>query len=307
MNFQRILRNIIFNIKDLQTKQLKMYSVKIIIASIGICLLMPSYGYKYKRNESEDIELINKIFNSIDNVKTLRYNLQCNERIKGRMQHTESQVKLQVAPRKLYLSLKGPEVLWIEGANNGEALVNPGSFPYMNLNLDPYGMLMRKDQHHTIHEMGFRYLANILKEGMKRSGAEAEKFFNFLGEEKYNGRVCYKLRIAFPDFSWVPYTVKKGETLTSICRKLHVSEYMVLENNHKVGWYNDVKAGQVIQVPTAYAKLTLLLIDKELLLPVNNKVFDDKGLYETYEYYNLQVNIPIAPEEFTKEYKDYKF
>lgn len=279
---------------------------RVIIALIVFFFLTTSYSYKYERGE-DDRELIDKIFNSIENVKTLRYNLQCNERINGRMQHTESQVKLQVSPRKLYLSLKGPEVLWIQGTNNGDALVNPGAFPYVNLNLDPYGLLMRKDQHHTIHEMGFHYLASILKDGMKKAGDKIDKYFTVLGEEKYNGRVCYKFHIAFPDFAWVPYTVKKGENLTDIARKLFVSEYMVLEKNPKINWYNDVKAGQVIQVPTAYAKLTLLLIDKELLLPVNNKVFDDKGLYETYEYYNLQVNTPIAPEELTRDYKDYNF
>jgi outer membrane lipoprotein-sorting protein len=82
---------------------------------------------------------------------------------------------------------------------------------------------------------------------------------------------------------------------------------MVLENNPKLGSYNDVKAGDIIKVPNAYAKLTLLLIDKEYLLPVNNKIFDDKGLYETYEYHDLMVNPPIAPEEFTKTYKGYHF
>lgn len=252
-------------------------------------------------------ELIDQVLESIGNVKTLRYSLQCNERIKGRMQHTESKVKLQVSPRKLYLSLKGPEVLWVQGQNNGNALVNPNAFPYINLNLDPYGSLMRKDQHHTIHEMGFMYLADILKDGVKRSGDNLEKYFVVLPDEKYNGRDCYKLSISFPDFAWNNYKVKRGENLTTISRRLHVSEYMVLENNPKISWYNDVKEGQVIKVPNAYAKLTLLLIDKELLLPVNNKVFDDKGLFETYEYHDLQVNPPIAPEEFTKDYKDYNF
>ncbi|MBA3706163.1 MAG: DUF1571 domain-containing protein [Bacteroidetes bacterium] len=291
--------------KIIQSLRFKAFHTGMVIVLLSVCLLS-SFNVG-KKDESEDIELINKIFAAIENVKTVRYSLQCNERIKGRMQHTESQVKLQTSPRKLYLSLRGPEVLWIEGTNNGNALVNPGAFPYMNLNLDPYGILMRKDQHHTIHEMGFRYLADILKDGMKRAGDKLDKYFTILGEEKYNGRTCYKLHIAFPDFAWVPYTVKKGESLTSISRRLRVSEYMVLEKNSKISWYNDVKEGQIIQVPTAYAKLTLLLIDKELLLPVNNKIFDDKGLYETYEYYNLQVNTPVAPEEFTKEYKDYNF
>jgi hypothetical protein len=252
-------------------------------------------------------ELIRNVFSSIDNLKTLRYSLQCNERIKGRMQHTESKVKLQVSPRKLYLYIKGIEVLWCEGTNNGNALVNPGSFPYINLNLDPFGSLMRKDQHHTIYEMGYQYLEDILKDGLRRVGDKIDKNFILLGEEKYNGRMCYKLSISFPDFAWNPYTVKKGETLITIARKLRVSEYMVLENNPKLSWYNDVKEGDVIKVPNAYAKLTLLLIDKEYMLPVNNKVFDDKGLFETYEYSDMQVNKPIDPKEFTKNYSGYNF
>lgn len=286
--------------------KLKAAYILILIAFVALAGIFVSFKTTDSISESNN-ELIDKIFNAINNVKTLRYGLQCNERIKGRMQHTESKVKLQVSPRKLYLNIRGVEVLWVQGANNGDALVNPNAFPYVNLNLDTYGSLMRKDQHHTIHEMGYQYLADILKDGLKRSGDNLDKYFKVLGEEKYNGRDCYQLSIAFPDFAWGNYTVKKGENLISISRKLHVSEYMVLENNPKLGSYYDVKEGQVIKVPNAYAKLTLLLIDKEYLLPVNNKVFDDKGLFETYEYYNLQVNPYIAPEEFTKSYKDYHF
>ena len=277
----------------------------IILVTTSILLL--SFRFKKIETISNNRELIDNIFEAVDNIKTMRFSLQCNERIKGRMTHYESKVKLQLSPRKLYLSLRGPEVLWIQGKNNGDALVNPGAFPYMNLNLDPYGSLMRKDQHHTIHEMGFQYLADILKDGMKRAGDKLDKYFVIVGEEKLNGRNCYKLAISFPDFDWGPYTVKKGENLTTISRKLRVSEYMVLMNNPKIDWYNDVKEGQIIQVPNAYGKLTILLVDKEYLLPVSNKVFDDQGLFETYEYQDLQVNTPILPEEFTKDYKDYNF
>ena len=286
----------------------KLYRIVSLFAIIAIGGALLSFNI-IKKSESSDENraLIEKIFASVDNVKTLRYSLQCNERIKGRMQHTESRVKLQTSPRKLYLYIKGIEVLWIQGTNNGEALVNPSSFPYINLNLDPYGSLMRKDQHHTIHEMGFHYLADILKDGMRKAGNNLDKYFKILGEETYDGRPCYKLSISYPDFAWGPYTVKKGENLITIARKLRVSEYMVVENNPKISGYTDVKEGQVIQVPNAYAKLTLLLIDKEYLLPINNRVFDDKGVYETYEYHNMQVNPPIEPEEFTKTYKDYHF
>lgn len=265
-----------------------------------------SFHVSTEKSYENNQELLNKIFNAIDNLKTLRYSLQCNERIKGKLQHTESNVKLQVSPRKLYLNIRGIEVLWIEGANNGNALVNPGSFPYINLNLDPNGSLMRKDQHHTIQEMGYVYLADIIKYGL-RNTATLSTNFKVLGEEVYDNRTCYKIALSFPDFRWIPYTVQKNENLISIARKLRISEYMVLERNSNISGYNNVKEGQIIQIPTAYAKLTLLLIDKEYLLPINNKVFDDKGVFETYEYHNLQVNSFIHPEEFNKNYKDYKF
>jgi outer membrane lipoprotein-sorting protein len=287
--------------------KLRIRYIFLLFVTFAIITTLLSFRLKKTNPISNNRELIDHIFEAVDNVKTLRFNLQCNERIKGRMTHYESKVKLQVAPRKLYVSLKGPEVLWIQGQNDGNALVNPGAFPFMNLNLDPYGSLMRKDQHHTIHEMGFQYLADILKDGLKRVGDKLDKYFVVVGEEKLNGRNCYKLAITFNDFAWTNYTVKKGENLTSIARKLRVSEYMVLMNNTKISWYNDVKEGQTIQVPNAYGKLTILLIDKESLLPVSNKVFDDQGLYETYEYQNLEVNTTILPEEFTKEFKDYNF
>jgi len=277
------------------------------IAIICICLVLPSFRPDSSDKLYSSSELLTDVLVAIEKTKTLRYNLQCNERINGKMQHTESKVKLQVSPRKLYLSINGPEILWIQGTNDGDALVNPDAFPYVDLNLDPYGSLMRKDQHHTIHEMGMAYISEILKDGIKRAGDKLDKYFVITGEEKYNGRSCYKLSIAFPDFAWHPYTIKKEENITTICRKLNLSEYMVLEKNPEATWYNDVKPGQVIQVPDAYGKLTLLLIDKEYLLPVSQKVFDDKGLFETYEYSNLQVNPAIAPEEFTKEYKGYHF
>ena len=57
----------------------------------------------------------------------------------------------------------------------------------------------------------------------------------------------------------------------------------------------------------AYAKYVLLYIDKDNFLPIGVRVFDDKGLFEQYDYYNLQVNPKFDDAEFTKDYKDYNF
>ncbi len=287
--------------------KLKAVYFSLYITIIGVCVFLLSFHAAPKNNLPQSQEVLKSLFNAVSKIKTMRYHLVIGERINGKMHYTESRVKLQIHPRKLYLSTKGPELLWVQAENDGKALVKPDAFPFVNLNLDPYGTLLRKNQHHTIHEMGIQYVADILKDGAAKAGNNFDKHFVIIGEDIYNGHPCYKLSISFPDFTWEPYTVRKDETVTSICRRLHLSEYMVLERNHKVAWYDDVKPGQVIQVPTVYAKLTLLHIDKESFLPIKNIVYDDKGLFEVYEYVDYQVNPLILPEEFTKEYKDYHF
>lgn len=290
--------------KTIALKQIKL----LIPVFIIICgLLNTSFSFKYEHAAPGALDLLNKVAKAISDVKTLRYELRRNERVNGKMNYTVSNVKMLASPRKLYISLGSQEVLWLEGQNNGNALINPGTFPYVNLNLDPMGTLMRKNQHHTIFELGMDYFGEILKTGIKRYGANLDKYFVMLGEEQFAGRTCYKLSVSFSDFAWEAYTLKKGETILTVAKKLNLSEFMILEKNPKVSWYDDVKEGQVIQVPNVYAKQILLLIDKEQMLPLSEKILDDKGIFETYEYYNLKVNVPIAAEEFTKDYKDYHF
>lgn len=251
---------------------------------------------------------MDKMIKSVSEVKGLKYDLKLVERIEKKYNYFGSSVKLNRKPRKLYLNAKGIEVLWIEGKHDGDALVNPNSFPYINLYLDPYGSLMRQDQHHTIHEAGFDYFSSIIEANVKKTGDKFDQFFIPNGEETINGRLCYKVIINNKDFGAVNYTVQKNETLITIARKLFVGEYMILTlNKPKVGDYKDVKAGQVIKVPTAYAKYVFLYVDKLNYLPIAVKVYDDKGLYEQYDYSNVQVNPVFAADEFTKDFKGYNF
>lgn len=206
------------------------------------------------------------------------------------------------------MNLKGPEVLWVEGKNNGNALVNPNGFPYINLNLDPMGSILRENQHHTINEIGFDYYASIVRSSIKFAGPKFDVYFKLNGEITWNKRACYSVTADYPEFKYVDYTVKKGEDLIKIARTLCVSEFMVQEaNNDKVSDYYDVSEGQVIKVPILYGKKTELLIDKQYMLPINTKVYDGKGLFESYEYDILLVDPPLKDEEFTKGYKDYHF
>ncbi|MBK6521272.1 MAG: DUF1571 domain-containing protein [Sphingobacteriaceae bacterium] len=253
-------------------------------------------------------DIVLKAVKSIDEVKSLKYHLKITERGKKGFNYYESAVKFQKKPRKIYLYIKGIEVLWVEGKNKGKALVKPNSFPYFNLNLDPLGDLMRQDQHHSLNEMGYDYFGSIIAYSVQKIGSKFDEYFTLDGEEKVNGRMCYKVIINNKDFSYTDYKVGENESITSIARKLHICEYMIVERNKKFKDYFDIlKPGEIIKVPTWYCKKVEMYIDKFYFLPISMKIEDDKGLFEEYNYMFLQVNPKIEDAEFTKDYKEYKF
>ena len=51
----------------------------------------------------------------------------------------------------------------------------------------------------------------------------------------------------------------------------------------------------------------ILHIDQETMLPVTMKIFDEKGLYEQYEYKNVSINPVLQEKEFTSGYESYGF
>ncbi len=264
-------------------------------------------GFAQKKQSTK--EIVFKMIKAIDDVERLKYSLKITERGKKGYNYYGSSVKISRKPRKIYIYISpGIELLWLKGWNHNKAYVKPNSFPYVNLNLDPLGNLMRQDQHHTINEMGFDYFGSIVEYLALKVDDKFDSYFKLEADERYNNRPCYKVLINNKDFAYETYTVAQGENITTIARKLHISEYMIVEANPKLTDYFDIlKKGQTLKVPNAYAKDVTLYIDQLYLLPIGIKVMDDKGLYEQYDYNFLQVNPKLEEAEFTTKYKDYKF
>ncbi len=274
---------------------------------LAVLLMLQQFGFSQK-TQLGCHDLVLKTLKSIKEVKGLKYHLKITERGKKGFNYYESAVKFNRNPRLIYLYIKGIEVLWLQGKNDGRALVKPNSFPFFNLNLDPMGNLMRQDQHHTLNEMGYDYFASIIQHTVDKLGDRFDEYFELEGEERMNGRPCYKVNIHNRDFAYVDYTVGEGESITTIARKFYLAEYMIVEKNPKFKDYFDIlKKGQVIRIPTWYCKTVTMYIDQLYFLPISIKVNDDRGLFEEYNYFYLQVNPKFEEGEFTRGYKDYKF
>jgi hypothetical protein len=253
---------------------------------------------------------MNDMFDAISNVRTADYELHTIERIKGRYDEIYSEIKVNTKPRKIYLinRKKKLEVLYNEGENSGKAYVNPGKFPYITLSLDPHGNLMRDNQHHSIDDLGFQYMADLLRNACQIDNrAYFNKSVKYDGIIQWEGTNCYKLFFNFPDFKYINYTPTVDENLQTISRKFNCGEYRIVEKNSGVDFDDIIKKGTSILVPNMYAKMTMIYVQTETNLPVSIKVMDNEGMYEQFELRDIKINRGFAKNEFSKDFPAYSF
>lgn len=259
-------------------------------------------------------QLVDGMLSATTNSNQIQATIKAWERFDGRKDliHNEMDIKLQVKPRKVYVLSKTPpnedvELLYVEGQKDNKVYVNAGRW-IPNVKLSAWGGKLRKDQHHTMHENGFTYLGDIVQWAKEQAIEEGrfEEVFRNTGEEKFIGRLCYKLEINDPTFKYVIYTLK-DETLYDLAVRKRICEYLVVEKNESIDDFDEGKAGQKIKIPTSYAKRTVLYIDKQYMLPIGQFMYDEVGLFEKYEFHNLKVNPGFKPAEFTEDWEGYRF
>jgi outer membrane lipoprotein-sorting protein len=260
--------------------------------------------------EVDKHEMFKKMMATIDGIKTLTFRLDKTERINGKMMPGSQDVKLNVTPHQCYLLIhvpnKGAEVLYREGENKGNCRVSPNAFPYMTLNLDPDGDILRKDQHHSVKELGFKYTGDVLNFVYNKYRSKMDEYVTINGELVHDGRKCWNVTLENKEYKIENYTVLAGEDILKIARKLRLDEYSLLELNG-IKSFDAVKAGQVIKVPNSMCKKIEMYVDQATYLPLYQKMYDEKGLMASYTYTNLQINPTFKKGELTEDFEGYNF
>ena len=273
-------------------------------------LLIASTPKDTGKTISSSKQIIDNMFSAIAQLQTVQYKMKVWERKDGRVGEGEQHIKINVSPFRLYAYIqkpsKGVEVLWRQGENNNKLLVHPNSFPYVNLNLDPNGSLVRKDSHHNLFAANFNYMASVIRDTYQKSGPDFIDYFKYEGDVLFNGIDCYQITVDYTPYQVYNYTVKVGEDVFSIARKKHLNEFKIKELN-KLKDYTSLKPGQIISLPNVYAKRTILYIDKKTFLPLVQIMHDELGFYEKYECRDLQVNPTFEKEEFSHNFPTYNF
>jgi outer membrane lipoprotein-sorting protein len=276
-----------------------------------IAPLILSKGVLHAQELTSAYEIFESSLQAMEKVKSASYTLNIKERIHGKYVYDHYQVKMQTDPFKAYVySIKpnpGAEALYLEGCNNGKCLINPNRFPFMNLNLNPHSMLLRKNHQYNILQMGFDYMRGLLTQYVTLYGSTFVQMISRSPDTEAAGRTHYNLVIDNPNFGYKNYTVLEGETVVKIGEKLRVNDHMILEINPEIDDYEDVEAGQVIKVPNSFARKIILRIDKKTMLPLAQTVYDDKGLYSVVEFSNFVANPKLTEADFSPENPKYGF
>jgi hypothetical protein len=275
---------------------------------IPVFLILLSLASFKTQKELSPAKILGQMYDSIQNIKTLRLKVSAIERAENTFLSAGSELKLQVLPRRLYLfnKVKKLEVLYNQGEHNNKALVKPHVFPYITLVLDPTGNLMRKNQHYTINELGFEFIGKAIALTVSKD-KDGIKNFSYNGKVIKNGHHCYFLEYENKNYGYTEYVVGEKETATSIARKIGVNDYLLRFKNKLLNDFGYLKKGTVLTVPILYCKKATLLIDEKLFLPISIALYDDVGIFENYEFSIIEINKAIKAEEFSRNYKDYNF
>lgn len=251
-------------------------------------------------------QLTARLTSAIQTLKTLRCLVDAQERIGRSYTPGRTLMKLAFSPLKIYIkNQKNVEVLYVTGQNNNDAWVYPASFPYITLSLNPTGSLMRKGQHHTVLQAGFGTIAELLGNPSGQGSTVFTRSFRYAGDTLAQGQPSYILRADYPQFQYVSYKVGNNETVHSIASHFGCGEYRILERND-LSIDSKLTEGQDLQVPNAYGRRIILVINAKTYLPSSVTVYDDRGLYEKYNFLNVVPNQLIPATEFTKGYQGYK-
>ncbi len=263
-------------------------------------------------NDPLGMQVVSEVYAKTKQIHTLKYTMRKQERFNGKINVQMTTVKLQYNPLRVYMLQESPklgqEVLYVEGKNDNKILVNTNGFPWVNLSLDPRGNIARENQHHTLFESGYAHLISILEHLTTKYQKNIDDMVVNKGSINWDGHACWVISFTNPYFNYYQYTVKPGETILTIAKQNKLSEHMILElNQKKVSSFTDVSPGQIIMVPNDYSPKMELYVDKLNKIPLALKIYDDKSIYEYYEYYKVEVNPTYKSNEFEKDFPGYGF
>jgi len=199
------------------------------------------------------------------------------ERIDGKLnEHEYMFAKVRHEPFSVYLyflapdSVKGQEVIWVDGQNDGNMLAHAGSGVRAmvgTVTVKPTGVLAMQGNRYPITEIGVENLAKRLVEVAEHDKQFGECEVNFYPNAKVNGRICTCVQVVHP--------VPRRNFRFHLARVFIDDEYLIPVRYEAYDWPQE-QGGQPV-------------------------------LMEEYTYMNVKVNNGFTDADFDPKNAAYKF
>jgi hypothetical protein len=224
------------------------------------------------------LDVANKGLASINaNIQDYSATMVKRERIDGKLgDHEYMFAKVRHEPFSVYLyflapdAVKGQEVLWVDGRNEGNMLAHAGSGVRAmvgSVSLKPDGVLAMQGNRYPVTEIGVENLAKRLVEVAEHDKQFGECEVNFFKDAKVNGRVCTCVQVVHP--------VPRRNFRFHLARVFIDDEYMIPIRYEAYDWPQE-QGGQPV-------------------------------LMEEYTYMNVKINNGFTDADFDPKNAAYKF
>ncbi|NMB76791.1 MAG: DUF1571 domain-containing protein [Myxococcales bacterium] len=214
-------------------------------------------------------------------------------------------------PFKVYVKylepFAGREIIFVRGSNDNQLKVHKGSFPDINVNLDPRGSMAMGGNHHSIFDFGLENTIKVAAKNLRLAMQRKEGTFDVSEGPAVGGRQTLRIQASFPKAG---ATIKVGadEDLWKIATRTGQDMYLILYANPEYDEPDDPDEGDSVWVPRYYGARAEFLVDRETNLPLRVTIWDWKGqVYETFEYQDLKLNPGLTSRDFDPANPAYKF
>ncbi len=196
------------------------------------------------------------------------------------MSYSHGRVKLHILEGRNH----DGQLLYLPDMDRDHAIVRRGSFPRIKLKLSLQSKLLLEGNHHSINQVGLRYLSSMLDDSLNKildhgsSSVTCSQVVS-LG--------VLRIELALPVHTY-PRLVERGEDLFAFARRVGADPFLISHLNGHAS-YMTVAAGQSVMVPMFYGSKLKLDLNMETHLPVRLEIFDSHGeVYERYQWLEFQ-------------------
>jgi len=231
----------------------------------------------------------------------------------GKLLLEELRIKFQRPGRAYFYMLRpvrGREIIYDTSRNRRELLVHPGSFPDLTLSIDIWGVLATRDQHHTMAEIGFDAVVEVLRADVERARTDPQgEQLQWSGARRFDGREVDVVTLLSGARPRREEPARDKESLFAFARRVGMEPYVIFTANPSVrSMASHLDPGRVYVVPAYRGSRIEYWFETKTGMLLKQVAWNEQAeLYESYEHFDMKLDPPLTSADFDPDNPTYGF